>query len=437
MSNVAQSFQDNRYVYLSNVITSDQAKTMSDSMFELYKNGQTEKDDQCPLSDSVYNAPMLDELLHRLCAPLSKQLELELEPAYCYARIYRKGEVLEPHTDRPACEISGTMTLAHDAGSAIWPIFMGKDNTDNVGSQVKINVGDLLMYHGCELNHWRPEYKGEWQTQVFFHYVRKDGEYSEHAGDQARMNQTKPKNNVTSLNKGVTSLNKSTTALETNNKPAEEDTGITAPVQKSLSRWIYQIGHHDNIFPGIATVHDLDRGMGFTPAECQKIISAYESDYSSKATIGAQGGGQLNEEIRKVDEYNIDLNTENTWIFDRISKAVSLVNADYYKFELTGIVHGLSLLKYTGSDKSHYTWHTDTGDGPSSCRKISISIPLSAPQDYEGGDLIVNTNGVENIAHKTQGSLTMFPSFCMHTVTPVTAGERWVIVVWVNGPRFK
>ena len=437
MSNVAQSFQDNRYVYLSNVITSDQAKTLSDSMFDLYEKGQTEKDDQCQLSDSIYNAPMLDELLHRLCAPLSKQLELELEPAYCYARIYRKGEVLEPHTDRPACEISGTMTLAHDAGSAIWPIFMGKDSTDNVGSQVKINVGDLLMYHGCELNHWRPEYKGEWQTQVFFHYVRKDGEYSEHAGDQARMNQSKPKNNVTSLNKGVTSLNKSTTALETNNKPVEEDAGITAPVLKSLSRWIYQIGHHDNIFPGIATVHDLDKGMGFTPEECQKIISAYESDYSSKATIGAQGGGQLNEEIRKVDEYNIDLNTENTWIFDRISKAVSLVNADYYKFELTGIVHGLSLLKYTGSDKSHYTWHTDTGDGPSSCRKISISIPLSAPEDYEGGDLIVNTNGVENIAHKIQGSLTMFPSFCMHTVTPVTAGERWVIVVWVNGPRFK
>ena len=97
MSSVAQSFQDNRYVYLSNVITSEQASAMSDSMFELYKNGQTEKDAQCPLSDSVYNAPMLDELLHRLCAPLSKQLELELEPAYCYARIYRKGEVLEVH----------------------------------------------------------------------------------------------------------------------------------------------------------------------------------------------------------------------------------------------------------------------------------------------------------------------------------------------------
>ena len=437
MSNVAESFQDNRYIYLSNVITSEQACAMSDSMFDMYNNGQTEKDEQCPLSDSVYNAPMLDELLHRLCAPLSKQLELELEPAYCYARIYRKGEVLEAHTDRPACEISGTMTLAHDAGSPIWPIYMGKDTTDNVGSQVKINVGDLLMYHGCELNHWRPEYKGEWQTQVFFHYVRKDGEYSEHAGDQARMNQSKPKNNVTSLNKGVTSLNKSTTVLETNNKQVEEDAGITAPVQKSLSRWIYQIGHHDNVFPGIATLHDLDKGMGFTPEECQRIISAYESDYSSKATIGGQNKGELNEEIRKVDEYNIDLNTENTWIFDKIARAVSLVNADYYKFELTGIVHGLSLLKYTGSDRSHYTWHTDTGDGPSSCRKISISIPLSAPEDYEGGDLIVNTNGVENTAHKTQGSLTMFPSFCMHTVTPVTAGERWVIVVWVNGPRFK
>jgi len=426
MSSAAQSFKDNRYIYLSDVISTDQANTLSDALFDLHEQGLTEKESQCPLSDSIYNAPILNELLDRLCKPLSAHVGMELEPSYCYARIYRKGEVLKPHTDRPACEISGTMTLGHDVASPIWPIFMGKNEEDNIGTQIKVKVGDMLMYHGCELNHWRPEYKGEWQTQVFFHYVRKDGYNNDHAGDKVRINQ----NNVTSLNKGVTSLNKS-------EPPPKKDDSITEPSFKSLSRWIYQIGSHDDISPGIATVHDPDKGVGFTPEECQLIISEYESDYSSKATIGNTGAGELNEQIRKVDEYTIDLNTENTWIFDRIGKAVSYVNAEYFKFDISGIVHGLSLLKYSGSDKSHYTWHTDTGNGPSSCRKISISIPLSSPQDYEGGDLIVNTNGVENMAHKTQGSLTMFPSYCMHTVTPVTSGERWVIVVWVNGPRFR
>ena len=441
MTSVIDSFQEQRYVYLSNVITDSQAEMLSDHLFELHADNKTEKDRQCPLSDSIYNAPMLDELLHNLCAPLSKQLGLELEPAYCYARIYRNGEVLEPHTDRPACEISGTMTLAHSESSAIWPIFMGRNQTDNVGTSVRIEVGDLLMYHGCELNHWRPQYKGEWQTQVFFHYVRKDGEYSAHAGDRARMDQTDDVKSITSLNKGVTSLEKSATKLDkevTNTLPDEPQTAdLAEPEFKYLNRWIYQIGSHDNVFPGIATIHDLERGIGFTPEECEKIIAEYETDYSTKATIGGQGAGELNEEIRKVEEYSIELNTQNSWIFQKISHAVGLVNAEYYKFEITGIVHGLSLLKYTGSDKSHYTWHTDTGDGPSSCRKISISIPLSKPTDYQGGDLVVNCNGTENIAHKTQGSLTMFPSFCMHTVTPVTQGERWVIVVWVNGPRFK
>lgn len=425
MNNVSEAFKSKKYVYLSNVISDSQAELLSDHLFELYADNKTDKDPQCPLSDSIYNAPMLDELLHNLCAPLSKQLGIELDPAYCYARIYRHGEVLEPHTDRPACEISGTLTLGHHPDSKVWPIWMGKDKTDDIGTAINIEVGDMVMYHGCELNHWRPEYKGEWQTQVFFHYVDKNGYNREHAGDK-----------INTPKSSITSLNRSDTVPEPQPEPEQTDS-IRAPELQYRSGFVWNISHHDNVFPGIATVYDTERGMGFTPTECERIIDTATGGYANKATIGAGSDSALNEEIRKVDEYQIDMNADNAWIFDRIGHAVSRVNAELYKFDLTGIIHGLSLLHYKGSDHSHYTWHTDTGDGASSTRKISISIPLSKPEDYQGGDLIVNSNGTENIAHKTQGSLTMFPSFCMHTVTPVTAGERWVIVVWVNGPRFK
>ena len=80
----------------------------------------------------------------------------------------------------------------------------------------------------------------------------------------------------------------------------------------------------------------------------------------------------------------------------------------------------------------------DCGEGMSATRKISLSIPLTDRAAYEGGDLEINNNGVQIKATDEQGSITFFPSYLYHRVTPVTKGERWVIVVWVHGPdRFK
>lgn len=217
-------------------------------------------------------------------------------------------------------------------------------------------------------------------------------------------------------------------------KSATESEAIL-PHLTYLSKTIFQVGHNDNIFPGLTNVIDTSKNMGFTKEECQKIINLGISGSPRKAGISGSAKAQL--KIRNVNEYNIGMSEDHTWIFKRIAQAVSYVNAELYKFDLTGIVHSLSLLHYTGSDKSHYTWHTDTGTGECATRKISVSVSLSDPGDYQGGQLIVNENGCEmtNVAH--QGSIAMFPSFCLHTVTPVTQGDRWVLVAWVNGPRFK
>ena len=184
MTNQADYFDKNRFIYLSGVLSKEVCDRLTQHMFDLFKEGKLTKDPQCPLSDSIYGDPAFDKILGDLAGPLSSQLGVELLPCYTYARIYRPGEVLKRHTDREACEISGTLTLGFDPGSELWPIFFAKDPTDEAGTPLNIDVGDLVMYRGNELTHWRPAYRGLWQVQVFFHFVDANGPHKEHAFDK-------------------------------------------------------------------------------------------------------------------------------------------------------------------------------------------------------------------------------------------------------------
>ena len=97
----------------------------------------------------------------------SKESGLKLTETYSYARIYKKGDELKRHKDRYSCEISTTMNLGGDD----WPIFLepsGEEGKD--GIEVKLEAGDMLMYHGCDLEHWRKPFKGKDCGQVFLHY---------------------------------------------------------------------------------------------------------------------------------------------------------------------------------------------------------------------------------------------------------------------------
>ena len=172
-------FDENNYVVMSDVISKERAAELTQYLFDLAKEGKTEKDPQCPLSDAVYGAPKYDELLQELAPALSQHLGVNLLPAYTYARIYRPGEELKIHKDRPSCEFSGTMTLGYAEGEPIWPIFFD----DVKRHKIQLGVGELAMYKGCEVAHWRPPFKGTWQVQIFFHYVNADGPYKHHYAD--------------------------------------------------------------------------------------------------------------------------------------------------------------------------------------------------------------------------------------------------------------
>ena len=114
------------------------------------------------------------------CQPeIEKVTGLKLYPAYTYARIYKKGDELKRHKDRFSCEISTTMNLGGDD----WPIYLepnpkkggvkpgiGYVSDNTKGVRVDLKPGDMLVYSGCELEHWRNKFKGKECVQVFLHY---------------------------------------------------------------------------------------------------------------------------------------------------------------------------------------------------------------------------------------------------------------------------
>lgn len=429
---VANYFEKNRYVYLSDVLSENDCKQLTQYMWNMKERGVLVQDEQCPLSYSIYGSEIFDGILDKICKPLSNQLGVELLPAYTYARLYQPGDELVRHKDRESCEISGTMTLGFDPESDLWPIFFAKDPSDQAGIKFDVGVGDLVMYRGNELDHWRPKYKGNWQVQVFFHYVDANGPHKDFAYDGRKKLGVDKKETFSfdaNTSKPETTVER---VVKSQNQPAPH------PFRSDLVSGMLGIRTGDGVLPGFCAYRkDFMPELMFTPEECNKIIDIAKSQYAHKASVGADADSTVNTKIRSVDNYTVPMSNEHRWIFEKIATAVGVANADYYRYDLFGITHELQLLHYKASDNDHYHWHADVGPGSSSYRKISVSVPLSAPEDYRGGDLEINNNGTEITAPKDRGSINMFPSYQIHRVKPVTEGERWALVIWINGPRFK
>ena len=125
-------------------------------------------DQQVPNTYSHYADPVMETLLMKVLPKMQQETGLNLTPTYSYARIYKKGDILKRHKDRPSCEISTTIHL----GGTPWPIFI--DDT-----KVLLEVGDMLVYSGCELEHWREPLEGDVCGQVFLHYNHVNGPFAE------------------------------------------------------------------------------------------------------------------------------------------------------------------------------------------------------------------------------------------------------------------
>ena len=137
------------------------------SPFENIIGHYEDANEQIPNTYSQYSNIAMETLMLKCQPKMEEVTGLKLYPAYTYARIYKKGDILKRHKDRFSCEISTTMNLGGDD----WPIYLEPSGeVDKKGIKIDLKQGDMLVYSGCELEHWRNKFKGKECVQVFLHY---------------------------------------------------------------------------------------------------------------------------------------------------------------------------------------------------------------------------------------------------------------------------
>jgi hypothetical protein len=115
---------------------------------------------------SFYADPLMESLMVNKIELIQKETGLELLPTYAFWRMYTLHADLKKHRDRPSCEVSATVMIGSDGTS--WPIYIN-------GTEINLEPGDGAIYLGCEIEHWREEFEGDWHAQTFLHYVDKNG----------------------------------------------------------------------------------------------------------------------------------------------------------------------------------------------------------------------------------------------------------------------
>lgn len=169
----------------------------------------------------------------------------------------------------------------------------------------------------------------------------------------------------------------------------------------------------------------------FTDAELDSIIAmGTKKDLFKGMTGGAQSDKNRNSFVQFL--YPNDL-TE--WVFRRLTDVVNEMNEVFFGFDLNGFEQGLQFTRYTAPGQ-HYNWHIDRGRN-TPVRKLSVSVQLSDPADYKGGQLQLKYGRQDVTVKRERGLVTLFPSYALHRVKPVTEGTRYSLVAWVSGPQFK
>lgn len=174
----------------------------------------------------------------------------------------------------------------------------------------------------------------------------------------------------------------------------------------------------------------------FSENEIQRILDYVSNLEKIEAEIGANGEGRVHYPIRKSFISWIHNVKESQWIWDRMAYIIRDVSSNWYGYNLTGFKDGIQYGEYH-ENGGHYNWHVDSlGENADLQRKLSISVQLSDPSEYDGGELQLFTGTEPTTLEKEKGFGAIFPSFRLHRVTPVTRGVRKSLVLWANGPSF-
>ena len=189
-------FDENGYVVIQNFVKPEMTSLLYEYMknkarremlneayypelFNIHINGRFD-DTQAPGAYSLYGDPLMDALLKNSTNFVSKTIEIDLVPTYSYWRLYITDNDLKKHKDRPSCEYSTTLCIGYDVSNLDdknynWPIFIKSLKGEE--KSVLLKPGDMVIYKGCDVEHWRDKYVGLNHAQVFLHYNKKNGEY--------------------------------------------------------------------------------------------------------------------------------------------------------------------------------------------------------------------------------------------------------------------
>jgi PKHD-type hydroxylase len=178
----------------------------------------------------------------------------------------------------------------------------------------------------------------------------------------------------------------------------------------------------------------------FTKQECDEIIAVGDNKIPQGATINLDTDNDI-DNIRRskvswLKEHDVP------WLYPRIEYVAQQLNGHHYDFDLWGLNEDLQYTVYTADNQGFYNWHQDSFTSIKDNidlrlpRKFSMSFQLSDPSEYEGGELRIHDGNISH-APKELGMAIAFPSWQLHSVTPVTRGVRKSLVVWITGPRFR
>jgi PKHD-type hydroxylase len=166
----------------------------------------------------------------------------------------------------------------------------------------------------------------------------------------------------------------------------------------------------------------------FTPEECAQIITIGNTKLQEAKTVNNVEGIRQSQ-ISWLYPNDID------FAFCRVADGIINLNSQFFNFDLFGLAEGFQFTRYD-APTGHYGMHIDKMLN-GTVRKLSLTIQLSKPEDYEGGELALQLGNEADLMPKELGKMIVFPSYVLHEVRPVTKGIRYSLVAWVTGKPFK
>ena len=183
----------------------------------------------------------------------------------------------------------------------------------------------------------------------------------------------------------------------------------------------------------MTTVHSVPDA--FSKGDCDRIVAAIANTPSKDALLV---GHNRDHKLRKAELVWMDDVEELDWVMTRLIELVSHSNKRQFNFDVREFAESPQVAIYDASKGGNFAWHSDNGNGRvAGKRKLTLVLQLTDPGTYDGGDLEIRPSAHIQLASRAQGSVTVFPSFALHQVTPIKRGIRHSLTVWAHGPPFR